>query len=154
MKKIIYLLIFLPLIAISQYTSIPDSAFEDKLITLGLDKWDGQVLTASIDTLTNLDINCYNCYDTLELIYDLTGLKLFDALENLDCSYHFIDNLSLSSNTNLINVNLKSNSRLTLLELNGNPNLVSLKPYAMFFFRFFVFKWGIVSQLFMNLLMI
>ena len=127
MKKIIYLLIFLPLIAISQYTSIPDSAFEDKLITLGLDNaWDGQVLTASIDTVTNLDINCYNCYDTLELIYDLTGIEAFDALENLDCSYHFIDNLSLSSNTNLINVNLKSNSRLTLLELNGNPNLVSL----------------------------
>ena len=117
MKKIIYLLIFLPLIAISQYTSIPDSAFEDKLITLGLDNaWDGQVLTASIDTVTNLDINCYNCYDTLELIYD-HRIEAFDALENLDCSYHFIDNLSLSSNTNLINVNLKSNSRLTLLEL-------------------------------------
>ena len=127
MKKIIYLLIFFPLIAISQYTSIPDSAFEAKLITLGLDNaWDGQVLTASVDTVTNLDVNCYNCFDTLETIYDLTGIEAFDALENLDCSYHFIDNLSLSSNTNLINVNLKSNSRLTLLELNGNPNLVSL----------------------------
>lgn len=127
MKKIIYLLIFLPFFGTSQYTSIPDSAFEAKLITLGLDDtWDGQVLTSNIDTVTNLDVNCYNCFDTLELIYDLTGIEAFDALENLDCSYHFIDNLNLSSNTNLINVNLKSNSRLTLLELNGNPNLVSL----------------------------
>ena len=127
MKKIIYILIFLPFFGSSQYTSIPDSAFEAKLITLGLDNaWDGQVLTASVDTVTNLDVNCYNCFDTLEIIYDLTGIEAFDALENLNSSYHFIDNLNLSSNTNLINVNLKSNSRLTLLELNGNPNLVSL----------------------------
>ena len=127
MNKIIYLLIFLPFFGNSQYTSIPDSAFEAKLITLGLDNtWDGQVLTSNIDTVTNLDVNCYNCFDTLELIYDLTGIEAFDALENLDCSYHFIGNLNLSSNINLISVDLKSNSRLTLLELNGNPNLVSL----------------------------
>ena len=127
MNKIIYLLIFLPFFCSSQYTSIPDSVFEAKLITLGLDNaWDGQVLTSNIDTLTNLDVNCSNCFDTLELIYDLTGIEAFDALENLNCSYHFIENLNLSSNINLISVDLMSNSRLTLLELNANPNLVSL----------------------------
>ena len=48
MKKVLFLLIF-PVLCFGQYTTIPDSIFEQRLIDWGYDTiHDGQVLTLNI----------------------------------------------------------------------------------------------------------
>ncbi|WP_286966066.1 hypothetical protein [Flavobacterium sp. UBA4854] len=62
-----------------QYTSIPDSNFEQALIDLNIDSGaiDGQVLTANIINLKTLELRGKN-------ILDLTGIEYFTNLESLD----------------------------------------------------------------------
>ena len=56
MKKILIILICLPMIGFGQ-NNVPDPNFEQKLIDLGYDNvLDGSVNTASIDTVTILDL--------------------------------------------------------------------------------------------------
>ena len=57
MKKILFLLMF-PVLCFGQYTSIPDSIFEQRLIDWGYDTiQDGQVLTLSIVNIDSLTFN-------------------------------------------------------------------------------------------------
>lgn len=67
-------------ITFGQYTLIPDGNFEAALITMGLDVMppDGQVATANISSVTILDVSGKN-------ISELTGIKDFIALQDLDC---------------------------------------------------------------------
>ena len=61
----------------AQYTTIPDTNFEAKLISLGIDDAaDGKVLTSKINTLKTLEIYPSN-------ISDLTGIQNFTALTTL-----------------------------------------------------------------------
>ena len=54
MEKILLLFMF-PIFVFGQYTSIPDSMFEQRLIDLGYDTiHDGQVLTADIVNIDTL----------------------------------------------------------------------------------------------------
>ena len=47
MKKLLAVLLFIPIFGFSQYTAIPDQNFEQELIYLGYDNViDGQVLTS------------------------------------------------------------------------------------------------------------
>ena len=71
----------LTLFSYAQYTSIPDSNFEQALIDLGIDSegtLDGQVLTADIIGVTTLNVSSKG-------ITDLTGIQAFTALETLHC---------------------------------------------------------------------
>ena len=53
MKKLLFLLLFLPMIGFGQQTYVPDDNFEQRLIQLGYDNaLDDSVLTANINTIT------------------------------------------------------------------------------------------------------
>ncbi len=94
MKRILILLC-LPMIGFGQLTYVPDDNFEQKLINLGYDNvLDDYVLTASINTVTNLNVNSQN-------ISDLTGIEDFTSLTYLDCENNQLTTLDVSQNTAL-----------------------------------------------------
>ena len=103
-----------PIFVFGQYTSIPDSMFEQRLIDLGYDTInDGQVLTADIVNIDTLILeNPYNgsfpgsSSFTYGPISDLTGIEDFSNLTYLDCSGgNIIDTLDLSQNLTLTYLN-------------------------------------------------
>ena len=103
-----------PIFVFGQYTSIPDSIFEERLIDLGYDTInDGQVLTADIVNIDTLILeNPYNGSfpGSSSFIYgpisDLTGIEDFSNLTYLDCSGgNIIDTLDLSQNLTLTYLN-------------------------------------------------
>ena len=140
MKKLLYILLFVPIVGFNQYTTIPDQNFEQALIDLGYDNvLDGQILTSNISSLNYLNISNLN-------IQSLTGIEDFITLTNLNCSDNQIDSLNLINNTILsslecgdnqlislvINNNVTlnylscSNNQLTNLDISQNINLESL----------------------------
>ena len=80
MKKLLLILLCLPMIGFGQKTYVPDDNFEQRLINLGYDfgAINGSVYTASIDTVTSLNVFNQN-------ISDLTGIEDFTALTYLNC---------------------------------------------------------------------
>ena len=61
MKKLLSLLMFVPVVGFNQYTLIPDNNFESYLITYGLDTIsDGKVLTSNINTIQYIDVTFYS----------------------------------------------------------------------------------------------
>ena len=76
----------------SQYTSVPDSIFEQELINQGIDSnpvIDHQVLTSDVNTKTTLIIQ-------VDFIQSYSGLEAFVNLENLQLSgYGFFNTLNL-----------------------------------------------------------
>ncbi len=124
MKRILSLLIILLFsnIVLSQYTAIPDANFEQALIDLGLDATlDGQVITANIDTLTELYVDSLN-------ISDLTGIEDFTELTLLMCFYNQLSSLNITQNDSLKYLYCSSN-QLTTIDLSNNNILVSLGVY-------------------------
>lgn len=99
------------------YTLIPDSNFEDKLITIGIDTdgKNGKVLTSSINTQIDLDVRSAS-------ISDLTGIEDFTALKILVCSDNLLSQIDLSKNTALITLFCEKN-QLTDLDVSKNSNL-------------------------------
>ena len=130
MKKLIYTLMFTPLFALSQTTSIPDVNFEQALINFGFDTGtpDGTVPTANISSVTCLagvwPANCNTNLNSLS-ISDLTGIEDFTALTILDISYNLITNIDLSNNINLRHLYCDGN-QLTSIDLSNNVQLRSL----------------------------
>ena len=58
MKKILLLLLILPLFTLAQKTYVPDDAFEQALINLDLDDiFDDSVYTSAIDTVQILHLS-------------------------------------------------------------------------------------------------
>jgi hypothetical protein len=58
MKKLLLILLCLPMIGFGQQTYVPDDNFEQELINLGYDSvLDDSVLTSNINTVTFLDIS-------------------------------------------------------------------------------------------------
>lgn len=110
----------IPIVLTAQYTAVPDVNFENYLENHGMGdgvQGNGQVLTANIENVTELDVGA-------EGIYDLTGIEDFTALEGLVCSYNNLTSLDVSNNQNLIYLLCNINF-LTSLTLN-NPNLLGL----------------------------
>src|SRR5690606_19466103 len=125
MKKTLYILVF---IAVSynttaQFTSIPDTGFEQALIDLDIDSdgvVDGQVLIADIENVTEL-ILLDNYHIT-----DLTGIEDFVALEVLNLHHNFdLTSLDVSNNLALRILDVSQNS-LTELDLSNNILLEEL----------------------------
>ena len=121
MKKLLLLLIWLPIIGISQNTYVPDDDFEQSLINLGFDIiLDDLVLTSSIDTISSLHLGFF-----INNIYDLTGIEDFSALKDLTIWHQFLTTLDVSQNTLLESLNCTGN-QLTYLDLSNNSALISL----------------------------
>ena len=127
MKKVFYILFF-PIIAFGQYTQIPDTTFELKLINLGYDSiQDGQVLTANIVNVDSLDLS--GDISGSSNLSDLTGIEGFTNLVYLDCSANPLASLDVSQNihlnyldcsvTPLFNLDVSQNTLLKHLACNG-----------------------------------
>ncbi len=99
------------------FTSIPDPAFEQELINLGIDSPgpNGSVISASIRSVTTLSINN-------PAINDLTGIEGFQNLTTLVISNTSISSLDVSTLENLTDVVLTNNSNLSSLSL-GDDDL-------------------------------
>jgi len=119
MKKLLLISLCLPFIGFGQQTYVPDDNFEQALINLGYDTFlDDHVATASIDTVTNLNVDYLN-------ISDLTGIEDFISLENLRCKGNNLTNLNVSNNLYLLDLNC-DNNYLTNLDLSSNTFLLDL----------------------------
>jgi Leucine-rich repeat (LRR) protein len=119
MKKLLLVLLALPLIGFGQQTYVPDNNFEQRLINLGYDNvLDDYVNTANINTLTSLNVSYNN-------ISDLTGIEAFIALDTLYCYYNQLTSLNVSQNTALIVLNCSDN-QLTSLDVSQNTALTGL----------------------------
>ena len=119
MKKLLSILLFIPILGFSQYTAIPDTSFEIALIQLGHDDIiDGQVLTSNISSLTSLDVQNIG-------ISDLTGIEDFTALDTLLCNYNQLTSLDVSQNTALTHLHCWYN-QLTSLDVSGCISLTYL----------------------------
>lgn len=121
MKTIIYFLFLLFSVFINaQTTPVPDSVFENKLISLGIDTngLTGNILNTDAEGVVNLNV-------TNSAISDLTGIEAFVDLEILDCDTNLLTGLDLTFNTKLRIVDCQKNE-LTSLDIASNLSLVSL----------------------------
>lgn len=102
------------------YTLIPDSKFEDKLISLSIDTdgKNGKVLQSRVSGLTHLDVS--NCG-----INDLTGIEDFISLTYLNCGTNNLSSIDVSKNTSLHTFACYGND-LTHLDVSKNLALASL----------------------------
>lgn len=123
--KAIYLIIIMActLAANSQYTLIPDTVFERRLIDLNYDSGvpDGHVLTAAIDTVKWLPLENYSSNSTL--ISDLTGIEDFAALETLLCYNLNCTSIDLGNNTHLKTFSCGAAQYLSNINFNGADSL-------------------------------
>lgn len=104
----------------AQTTLIPDTNFEQALITLGLDNTlDGQVLTSNINTVTAINVDNMN-------ISDLTGIQDFDSLEFLSCKQNLLTSIDVTQNYELINLDCRLNL-LNNIDISQNSELLTLR---------------------------
>lgn len=121
MRRITFLLTLslCALFTFSQNTAIPDSNFEQALIDLGYDSiLDGQVLTANISNVVELNIENKN-------IADLKGIQDFTLLRRLYCQGNALTFLPINNNTELRTVNCNNNLIISL----NISNLLLLKKF-------------------------
>jgi len=99
--------------------SIPDSFFENKLISLGYDDvQDGEVKASIVSQITSLTMES-------ALISDLTGIEAFTSLKTLKCNNNLLQTLDLSQLTQLEYLECWHN-QLTSLDLSNNTKLTGL----------------------------
>ena len=115
MKQLLFLLLFLPLLGLSQpFTFVPDDNFEQALINIGVDfLLDDFVETIGIDSITYL-------YIPSNSIADLTGIEDFTALRELYCHSNQLTFLDLSNNSQLFEVSCGNNQLTSMDVRNGN----------------------------------
>jgi Leucine-rich repeat (LRR) protein len=122
MKKLILILLCLPMIGFGQLTYVPDDNFEQALINLGYDNiLDDSVPTANINIVTSLNVSSSN-------ISDLTGIEAFTALTALYIQGTQLTSLDVSSNTALTYLNCYNN-QLTSIDISGATALTLLNIY-------------------------
>ena len=146
--KLAFLLSFIAISHINaQYTAIPDSNFEQHLITQAIDSegtLDGQVLTSDIAAVSSLDIS-YSSISNLTGISDFSALTYLRAtfvtsLTSLDLSGLIaLDelDLSMSFNVNALNITGCSSLRdldirftqISTLDLSTSPTIEIIDMY-------------------------
>jgi len=121
MKKLLLILLCLPIIGFGQNVYIPDANFKAYLVGNSAINTNGdseiQVIEA---TVYNGTIYCQNLN-----ISDLTGIEDFTSLNVLDCSYNQLTSLDISQNTSLIDLICWAN-QLTSLDVSGATALTNL----------------------------
>ena len=121
MKKLLLILLCLPIVVLAQQTYVPDDNFEAYLEANGMGNGvpnDDSVLTANINQITELNVSSQS-------IYDLTGIEDFFSLTELNCSYNSLDTLDLNNINNLIKLECEYNN-LIFLDLVNNLQLTHL----------------------------
>ena len=125
-----YRLIFLFALTVSaitfaQTTAIPDSNFEQKLITLGIDTngANGNILNSDALSVTNLAL-------TGNTISNLSGLQAFVNVVNLDLDANPFTTVPLNTLTALQSLKISTNFVLTSLDLTSNVALKTLDIYG------------------------
>jgi hypothetical protein len=118
MKKLLLILLCLPMIGFGQQTYVPDDNFEQALIYGGYDTvLDDYVTTANINTVTTLYLT------QLQLpIFDLTGIEDFTLLHTLWVYDLYLTELDVSQNTFLSELRCNGN-QLTCLDVSGCSSL-------------------------------
>jgi hypothetical protein len=118
MKKLLLILLCLPMIGFGQLTYVPDDAFEAYLEANNMGNGianDDYVTTANVYSVGWLYVSSQN-------ISDLTGIEDFTALEILICGGNQLTSLDVSQNTALTHLNC-SNNQLTSLDVSNNTAL-------------------------------
>ena len=112
MKKIITLCLMALLISLSTHadvtinsTNFPDANFRIYLLSLYPS---GYITTAQINSRTTIDVSNRN-------IYNLTGIKLFTALQRLYCYSNNLTSLDVSNMSSLYVLNCQNNPSMTSL---------------------------------------
>ena len=103
----------------AQNTYVPDDNFEQALIELGYDSGilNDSVPTMNIETVTSLNVNG-----------NLTGIKDFTSLTNLNCGNNNLTLLNTSDNLSLLEL-VCFNNQINTIDLNTNTNLTELVCY-------------------------
>jgi len=128
---ILFLHLFISGTISAQTTVIPDAAFEQALIALGIDSdgvINGSVATDDVTGVTSLNVSFHESNPLPGLngnISDLTGIEDFVSLNFLSCFNNQITFLNLSQNTNLIHLECAQNN-ITSLDVSNNMNLEEL----------------------------
>ena len=121
MKKLLLILLCLPMIGFGQNVNIPNPIFKAVLV--------GDIV---INTNGDTEIQVIEATQFLGTIFcanlgisDLTGIQAFTALTILNCSSNLITNLDVSQNTALITLDCGRN-QLTSLDVSTNTALTYL----------------------------
>jgi hypothetical protein len=121
MKKLLLILIVLPMIGFGQQTYVPDDFFEAYLEANGMGdgvSLNDSVLTANINTVATLSVVSSN-------ISDLTGIEDFTALIDLYCEGNQLTNLNVSG-ANALTFLTCNDNQLTSLDVSGATALTFL----------------------------
>jgi Leucine-rich repeat (LRR) protein len=121
MKKLLLVLLALPLIGFGQNVNIPDANFKAYLVgnTAINTNGDNQIQVSEAAAF-NGTITC-----SMMGISNLTGIEAFTSLTYLDCESNQLTSLNVSQNTALIVLNCYDN-QLTSLNVNGATALTFL----------------------------
>ena len=121
MKKLLLVLLALPLIGFGQNVNIPDANFKAYLVGNTAINTNGDTeIQVSEATAFNCGIYCQSMS-----ISNLTGIEAFTALTWLECSYNQLDSLDVSQNTALTYLYCYDN-QLTSLNVSQNTALTYL----------------------------
>ena len=119
MKKLLLILLCLPMIGFGQKTYVPNNVFEQQLVLGGWDNvMDDSVLTSSINTITILDL--WHTDNNGGFLDDITGINDFISLERLYLSASKCTTINISNLTQLTHLGLSYNQSLNSLDVSNN----------------------------------
>ena len=122
MKKLLLVLLVLPMIGFGQNVNIPDADFKAYLLGNKAINTNGDAhIQVSEAAAFGGGIYCYNM-----VIDDLTGIEAFTALTELYCDENQLTSLNVNQNTDLISLKCGGN-QLTSLDVSQNTALTSLR---------------------------
>tara|TARA_B110000238_G_scaffold198446_1_gene243072 strand:- start:654 stop:1451 length:798 start_codon:yes stop_codon:yes gene_type:complete len=143
MKRLLLILLCLPLMTLAQQTYVPDDNFEQALIFQGFDNvLDNYVTTSNINTISYLDVSSLNISDLtgiedfIDLSFlechnnNLTSLDILNSLDlyDLDCYNNQLTSIDVSDITTLDELDCRNNNLTSLNVRNGNnTNFIVLK---------------------------
>ena len=121
MKKLLLILLCIPMIGFGQNVNIPDVNFKAYLVGNTAINTNGDTeIQVSEANAFNGNINCQSMN-----ISDLTGIEYFTALTYLHCGTNNLTSLDVSNNTALVYL-LCHENQLSSLDVSNNPSLGSL----------------------------
>jgi len=121
MKKLLLILLCLPMIGFGQKTFVPDDNFENYLESNNLGdgiQLNDSINSISIEMLMFLNVSNQN-------ISDLTGIKDFIAIRELNCGSNQLTSLDLSQNIYIDELECSFN-QITSLDLSNNTELTKI----------------------------